>query len=1716
MAFNQGPQPAIVLNENGVRYVDPNPTDEIVNHEDLVMYVKLVARAKGRSILTYDQDTDQTTVITEQKNVKSETNFTYQNDKQYLDTSWTNIGGGNINFGEDLGSFGITNIDIEFKSSFMPQIVIDFVDVRGAALFEQGPCSPYAVFFHLPYPVFELTVKGYYGRPVTYTLALVKFNTKFNSETGNFESKAEFVGYTYAFLADIPMGYVMAANFMTKPHSGKQILAKKWAQLLEKKILDESSFSDEKEPISIYDLIKKSKKLEQRTAELKESQQVKDLGKVTSTRTQLDELRNTILEFRGKLAATLEKSQNGGFEFSNGTKNKDVFFIKLPNTNDTDNSEILKKIKEVITTYLGDGSSLGGIVSAKFGSVQSYYTQNSIDGVPDITLDGIKNNTSGFLNKAVTIEGDLRKYSIDIYESMLKPIEVSATKLSEQQVSKKDEVRNYLNSEVVKTLGFLPTVSNVFAIILTNVEVFLELLLLTSRDAEKYHEEHDIKTGLGDGTNRKILELKNTATQGSQLSDLESENQPNKIYPWPTYYEEKLPASATNPDNNTTNNSGEVGSKETYPGENSEYVSWPEVVFVENFIKALTRLKGELEVLELEKENLPGFDNFAPITAYETHAFGNTNSPNRWYRLQQSENDKWMEAIYKIMGENAFILGDYTMINTLSVWKSQLGFRNGWGVETLSNYQGNTNGYTPAPTGGFYEQPQRLAQNPKVNVGATDLNRYNSKGFHYETQTNDKETESFPKKIVPTTRAKMKKWGYVDALNLMTTLKLDNETGTIISWLKTNITTANKATIKQKIKEVLAGKIKTQSFDDWKVSATQEIGGTVALIDKQSIWNGHFNYVKKGNVLTYSGPITLNEFTDDGKSIKIHPNPHNNTNGGATLVTVDEIATRQIDFSSQSLPEVIKQNYTKKYANVAETESTVSESKIDADISSLAYTLLKFRPKTSVNKPNTAYTKAVLDRKDVNLSRDKNTNMLSLGTYFYPNFFHTYENNEDLSNAKIIFDLSSSRRFISHEQSINSWVSFMGSPHYNYDTGSANSIINTPLWTLNYPLYKNAWNYADGGGGAGYIGLDELFSVKSDGNSAHNFIESDNGVDYRYKHEIDLNTKRNWGTWWGLNQWGVDSASDYYKPLAYMAVMSLGFTHPTQEYMTGHFPPWDGNSDKDISSFSNFTSTAIVANLPKSYVLLIGAILWRMKETGLLRWDKDKNGEGIKPKRDQVNLSNKGWNSYNVSFSEDLNGSPGIDDLNDPVWFFHNSTSKPWFKGGSVYAIKNGQQGWNIKNSEFSDGFGKYERRWVIENPQGVDRWTNGGGSIYSYFGLYKPALIGKKFPTGYDVYVSSGNENGWRKTHTITKNPNQLNQERNDTKGFYDMCRADQMPFLMSYFDDDFQKPRTLVITSFSKKVKSTSPSTKPNLYDNAYPILKEECKELMFIPRDLKIQFIDAFENWATSENGKWLSTIDPLNWLDTGSVDNYTITQSASVNNDYIRKGYRGFLTKKSYDSLGYNTVFSEESKNPFLQKFAYEDSESLGSNSPIAKKNSNAKNKLNTPKKINESADTNDAAYEPACFVSGTKIKLVDGNNINIEDLTLEHKLLTYNLNKEEFEESTIGDIKIDYRENLVIYYFENGTKITCTDNHPFWVIGKGWSSYRQEMNDPLNNKQIVIGDKCLYYSDGKFNTSKLSNIVERNDKMSRVWNVINVSGNNNFIVNNLLVHNKGFE
>ena len=82
------------------------------------------------------------------------------------------------------------------------------VDVQGRVLFEQGEKSPYSAFMQQPYPLFILTVKGYYGKAIRYELMLEKFNAKFDPSTGNYVVTTNYIARTFALLNDISLGYL--------------------------------------------------------------------------------------------------------------------------------------------------------------------------------------------------------------------------------------------------------------------------------------------------------------------------------------------------------------------------------------------------------------------------------------------------------------------------------------------------------------------------------------------------------------------------------------------------------------------------------------------------------------------------------------------------------------------------------------------------------------------------------------------------------------------------------------------------------------------------------------------------------------------------------------------------------------------------------------------------------------------------------------------------------------------------------------------------------------------------------------------------------------------------------------------------------------------------------------------------------------------------------------------------------------------------------------------------------------------------------------------------------------------------------------------------------------------------------------------------------------------------------------------------------------------
>jgi hypothetical protein len=177
--------------------IDPNAfggqdssTNISVPLEDLTISVELNTRKRARTILT----TTQTGGSTADSQAGVTVNFIggeKQNGTRVLTTSFTDLTT-TFNDPNESQNLGITNIDIDFNSSYAPMITINFIDVKGSAIFQNEETisdNKYSVFFELPYPLYNLTIKGYYGQPVSYCLHMTKYTSRFNAQTGNFEIK---------------------------------------------------------------------------------------------------------------------------------------------------------------------------------------------------------------------------------------------------------------------------------------------------------------------------------------------------------------------------------------------------------------------------------------------------------------------------------------------------------------------------------------------------------------------------------------------------------------------------------------------------------------------------------------------------------------------------------------------------------------------------------------------------------------------------------------------------------------------------------------------------------------------------------------------------------------------------------------------------------------------------------------------------------------------------------------------------------------------------------------------------------------------------------------------------------------------------------------------------------------------------------------------------------------------------------------------------------------------------------------------------------------------------------------------------------------------------------------------------------------------------------------------------------------------------------------
>jgi hypothetical protein len=107
----------------------------------------------------------------------------------------------------------------------------------------------------------------------------------------------------------------------------------------------------------------------------------------------------------------------------------------------------------------------------------------------------------------------------------------------------------------------------------------------------------------------------------------------------------------------------------------------------------------------------------------------------------------------------------------------------------------------------------------------------------------------------------------------------------------------------------------------------------------------------------------------------------------------------------------------------------------------------------------------------------------------------------------------------------------------------------------------------------------------------------------------------------------------------------------------------------------------------------------------------------------------------------------------------------------------------------------------------------------------------------------------------------------------------------------------------------------------------------------------------------------------------------------------------------------------------------------------------------------------------CFAGDTLISMADGSNKTIETIQVGDQILSYNPDTGEHETNEVSEIITRVNRVMFEYILENSISVRASDDHPFFVIGKGYAS----MNPNLTMQgyrslesvaQVQVGDSFV--------------------------------------------------
>ncbi len=158
-------------------------------------------------------------------------------------------------------------------------------------------------------------------------------------------------------------------------------------------------------------------------------------------------------------------------------------------------------------------------------------------------------------------------------------------------------------------------------------------------------------------------------------------------------------------------------------------------------------------------------------------------------------------------------------------------------------------------------------------------------------------------------------------------------------------------------------------------------------------------------------------------------------------------------------------------------------------------------------------------------------------------------------------------------------------------------------------------------------------------------------------------------------------------------------------------------------------------------------------------------------------------------------------------------------------------------------------------------------------------------------------------------------------------------------------------------------------------------------------------------------------------------------------------------------------------------------------------------LRCPNAVKHTEKDGTVWYDYICFKKGTTV-FTDRGDLKIEEIRVGDSVYSYNLATNAVELKKVSNLA--KHQSTEILEIEIGSEtIYVTEEHPFYVIGKGWTKA----------KDLVVKDECKSYNSATtIVVMSLKEILENNT----VYN-LEVDGNHNYFVgkSRILVHNKNY-